>query len=319
MPIATASISLEEAQAVLDAAISAARAREVKATLVILDAAGDLILVARMDGAWPGAFDLALAKANVARGFGAPSGHFTSLVQPGAPLYGVGAIKSGKYLPLPGGHPILEHGSVLGALGVSGGSPDQDAANSANTLEEQARDRSCLLVVAHPRLDRSAVNAPLVEAARMAAPVEIHDLYETYPDYQIDIAAEQARLVRHDVIGLQFPFFWYSVPALLKEWLDLVWLHGFAYGGKSPKLAGKRLFCAVSTGGDAASYAPGGHNGYAVHEFIRPLERTAALCRMEWLSPHVLHDAPLMQGQRLDEACAGYGAYIQAAVGPSRR
>jgi glutathione-regulated potassium-efflux system ancillary protein KefG len=57
------------------------------------------------------------------------------------------------------------------------------------------------------------------------------DLYETYPDFAIDIEAEQEKLLTaHDVIALQFPLYWYSTPALLKEWLDLVWLHGFAYG-----------------------------------------------------------------------------------------
>lgn len=186
-----------------------------------------------------------------------------------------------------------------------------DANKVTNTLPP---GRNCLLVVAHPRLDRSSVNAPLVETAQASGLIEVHGLYETYPDYQIDIASEQARLLSHEVIGLQFPLFWYSIPALLKEWFDLVWLHGFAYGGTSPKLAGKRLFCAVSTGGDSASYEPGGHNGYSVEEFLRPLERTAALCRMEWLTPHILHDAPQLRGPRLAEAREGYRTYLNSAL-----
>lgn len=175
-------------------------------------------------------------------------------------------------------------------------------------------EQRCLIVVAHPRLDRSVVNAALTQTARRMPQVTVHDLYEAYPDYQIDVAAEQARLVSHDIIGLQFPLFWYSVPALLKEWLDLVWLHRFAYGGKKPKLAGKTLFCAVSTGGDAGSYTPGGHNGYGIDDFLKPLERTAALCQMLWAPPHILHDAPRLKDARLDSAVLDYSAYLTAAL-----
>lgn len=167
-----------------------------------------------------------------------------------------------------------------------------------------------LLVVAHPRLDRSVVNARLAKTAAGLPEIEIHDLYQVYPDYQIDVAAEQERLLRHKVIGVQFPLFWYSVPALLKEWFDLVWLHGFAYGGSAPRLAGKTLFCAASSGGDERSYREDGRNGYSVEEFLRPLERTAALCRMRWAAPHLLHDASRLRGERLEQAAQGYGRYL---------
>lgn len=169
---------------------------------------------------------------------------------------------------------------------------------------------TCLLVVAHPRLDRSVVNARLTKTAAERPEIEIHDLYQAYPDYQIDVAAEQERLLRHKVIGVQFPLFWYSVPALLKEWFDLVWLHGFAYGGSAPRLAGKTLFCAASTGGDERSYREDGRNGYSVEEFLRPLERTAALCQMRWAAPHLLHDAPRLRGERLEQAAQGYERYL---------
>lgn len=185
---------------------------------------------------------------------------------------------------------------------------DKFASAVPGELPEKA---SCLLVVAHPRLDRSVVNAGLVRSATALQEVEVHDLYEAYPDFQIDVAAEQERLLRHDVIGVQFPLFWYSVPALLKEWFDLVWLHGFAYGGHAPRLAGKVLFCAASTGGDAESYRQDGRNGYTVEEFLRPLERTAALCRMRWATPHLLHDAPRLRGEKLDEAARGYAHHLE--------
>jgi glutathione-regulated potassium-efflux system ancillary protein KefG len=146
-----------------------------------------------------------------------------------------------------------------------------------------------LLVMAHPALERSRANQRMVDAAQAVAGLTLHDLYETYPAFTIDVRAEQRRLVQHAIIGLQFPMYWYSTPALLKEWLDLVWLHGFAYGIGGAALAGKRLFVACTTGGRAEAYAAEGQNRFTIEEFLRPLEQTAHLCGMEWEKPFVLH------------------------------
>lgn len=196
---------------------------------------------------------------------------------------------------------------------------DFSAAPPPATDEPPQNKEGCLLVVAHPRLDRSVVNTALLDSLAGESFVEIHDLYETYPDYQIDVAAEQERLSQYAVIGLQFPLFWYSMPSLLKEWFDLVWLHGFAYGRGSSSLVGKRLFCAVSTGGDAQSYSAGGHNGYPIDDFMRPLERTAALCQMHWARPHIVHDAPRMRGDRLSMAALAYHAYLRERLAEANR
>jgi uncharacterized protein GlcG (DUF336 family) len=128
MPQTFKSISLPEANIVVAVAIAAAEAIPVKSAIIVLDAGGEIVVATRMDGAWPGAFDLALAKARTSRAFSAPSGYFTPLVQPGAPLFGVGAAEGGKYATLPGGVPIILGGAVIGAIGVSGGSPEQDEA-----------------------------------------------------------------------------------------------------------------------------------------------------------------------------------------------
>lgn len=126
MPVLFQTVSSDDARRVVDAAIAAAVHLAVRATLLILDAGGDIVLASRMDGAWAGAFDLALAKAHAARAFAAPSGAFTPLVQPGGPLFGVNAVAGGKYMTLPGGLPFLQSGGVVGSIGVSGGSPEQD-------------------------------------------------------------------------------------------------------------------------------------------------------------------------------------------------
>ena len=174
--------------------------------------------------------------------------------------------------------------------------------------EDQAS--GCLLVVAHPRLDRSGVNAALLEGLTGDRRVEIHDLYEAYPDYQIDVAAEQARLSRFRVIGLQFPLFWYAMPSLLKEWFDLVWLHGFAYGLEGNDLAGKRLFAACTTGGAAKAYHAHGYNRFTLDEYLRPLEQTAYLCGMVWETPFVVHGAAIKDDDELKAEALRYRARI---------
>lgn len=139
-----------------------------------------------------------------------------------------------------------------------------------------------------------------------------HDLYESYPDFLIDVPAEQARLRAHDTIVLQFPFYWYSSPALLKEWIDLVWLHGFAYGHEGRALHGKTLAVACSTGGRDEAYGPTGHNRFAMDEFLRPYEATAYLCGMRWAKPFVVHGAAVIDDAALAHACDDYRAWLAA-------
>jgi glutathione-regulated potassium-efflux system ancillary protein KefG len=175
-------------------------------------------------------------------------------------------------------------------------------------------EASVLLVFAHPALERSRANLLLSKTAATTAGVTFHDLYETYPDYVIDVEAEQIRLLAHDVIGLQFPFYWYSTPALLKEWLDLVWLHGFAYGKGGVKLQGKRLFVACTTGGPAEAYHQRGYNRFTMEEFLRPLEQTAHLCGMTWETPFVVHGAPLKDEAALESKAERYRQRLTSLV-----
>jgi glutathione-regulated potassium-efflux system ancillary protein KefG len=171
-----------------------------------------------------------------------------------------------------------------------------------------------LLALAHPALERSRANRALVKAVKGLAGVTFHDLYETYPDFAIDIEAEQEKLLAHDVIALQFPLYWYSTPALLKEWFDLVWLHGFAYGIDGNALAGKRLFAACTTGGAAKAYHAHGYNRFSMDDFLRPLEQTAYLCGMVWETPFVVHGAALKNDEDLKEEAQRYRARIASLM-----
>jgi glutathione-regulated potassium-efflux system ancillary protein KefG len=150
---------------------------------------------------------------------------------------------------------------------------------------------SSLVLLAHPNLPGSRVNAALAEAIRGADGVTVHNLYAAYPDHRIDVAREQELLGEHDTIVFQFPFYWYSVPPLLKQWLDEVLLFGFAYGPEGTALRGKTLQIVTSTGGVAGTYAAHGHRGFTMTELLRPLEATANLTGMTPADPLILHGA----------------------------
>jgi glutathione-regulated potassium-efflux system ancillary protein KefF len=93
------------------------------------------------------------------------------------------------------------------------------------------------------------------------------------------------------LIVLMQPIQWYSMPALLKLWVDEVLAHGWAYGRGGTALQGKDLWLVATTGGAEDSYHPQGYNRYFFDAFLPPYEQTAALCGMRFLPPLVLHGA----------------------------
>lgn len=145
--------------------------------------------------------------------------------------------------------------------------------------------KSILILFAHPRFEHSRVNKALIEAASKVEGVTIHDLYEHYPDFNIDIVHEQELLFGHEVVIWHHPFYWYSCPPLMKQWIDLVLEYNWAYGPKAFALKGKTALNAITAGGTKDVYCHGGRNNYNVSEFLRPFEQTARLCEMEYLPP----------------------------------
>ncbi|WP_114765563.1 NAD(P)H-dependent oxidoreductase [Vibrio rhodolitus] len=148
-----------------------------------------------------------------------------------------------------------------------------------------------LVLYAHPSQHRSEVNQPLFDAAKTIEGVTTVDLYFEYPSYNINIDREQKRLVEHDIIIFQFPLYWYSTPAMLKEWQDLVLEYGFAYGSQGTALKGKRFMCALSAGGRADAYQTEGYNHFTIRELLYPMEQMAALTGMKYMAPLALFGA----------------------------
>ena len=117
---------------------------------------------------------------------------------------------------------------------------------------------------------------------------------------------EQDLLRTHELIVFQHPFYWYSSPAILKEWQDLVLEHGFAYGEAGTALHGKRLLSVLSAGGPAEAYTREGYNHFTVDELLTPFEQTARLCGMEYLPPLVVHNARALPDAEIARHAAAY-------------
>ncbi len=147
------------------------------------------------------------------------------------------------------------------------------------------------LVAAHPHWRESRVNRRMLAAARQVPGVATLDLYGRYPDYHINVPAEQARLAAARLLVLLHPIHWYSMPPLQKLWLDEVFTWGWAYGAGGTALQGKGFWLAATTGGPEASYHPDRYNRYPFDAFLPPYEQTATLCGMRFMPPLVLHGA----------------------------
>ncbi|MGS0682462.1 NAD(P)H-dependent oxidoreductase [Shewanella sp. 125m-7] len=148
--------------------------------------------------------------------------------------------------------------------------------------------KKILVLYAHPSQERSEINKPLFNATQQQPNVTAVDLYAEYPTFRINIDKEQQRLIDHDVIVFMFPLYWYSTPAILKEWQDLVLEYNFAYGSNGNALEGKIFLCALSAGGREAAYKEDGFNHFTLRELLRPLEQTANLTGMKFIAPFAI-------------------------------
>jgi glutathione-regulated potassium-efflux system ancillary protein KefG len=172
--------------------------------------------------------------------------------------------------------------------------------------------QNILILLFHPLLHKSRVNMKLMSAVEDLDGVTIRKMYDIYPDFHLDPKEEQKLLQEHDVIVWQYPFYWYSSPSLLKEWIDIVLEHGFAYGREGKALSGKKVMTAVSTGGRREVYQEGGRARYSIKQLMAPLELTVNLCNMSYLPPFVVHGTHLLDEEGIVEASQDYRKVIQS-------
>lgn len=157
--------------------------------------------------------------------------------------------------------------------------------------------KKTLVVLAHPSIEkRSLANKIIIEKIRPLEGVKIKNLYQEYPSFQFNIEVEQAALAEAASIIFQFPFYWYGVPGILKEWMDQVFTHGFAFGSTGDKLKGKQFLVSTTTGSPADAYREGGSNNFPINDLLKPLQQMANLTGMKYNTPLVSHSMIYVPG-----------------------
>lgn len=171
-----------------------------------------------------------------------------------------------------------------------------------------------LVIQAHPYPDRSRANRALGRAIADLGGVDIRSLYDLYPDFAIDVEAEQRALARASTLVWQHPIYWYTAPALLKLWFEKVLAPGWAYGPGGTALAGKRCLWVATTGGDQTSYRVGGMHGQPFEAFAPVIRQTAEFCGMTWLEPLVVGGAHRVSDDELGVSAARYRERLRSLL-----
>jgi len=168
-----------------------------------------------------------------------------------------------------------------------------------------------LIIFSHPRFEKSKTNRALLTNIGRIEGVTLNDLYEQYPDFNIDVDLEKELLLTHQVIIWQHPFYMYSSPALLKQWIDLVLEHGWAHGKNGNNLKNKIIFNVITSGGTREVYAAKGHNRFTIREFLFPFEQTATLCKMIYLPPFAVQGTYLLTAEALKSHVTMYHTLLE--------
>jgi glutathione-regulated potassium-efflux system ancillary protein KefF len=175
-----------------------------------------------------------------------------------------------------------------------------------------SRPASIVIVYAHPYPRHSRAGRTLLAAASAVEGVAVRSLYALYPDFAIDVAAEQEAIAAADVLVWQCPLYWYGVPSLLHLWFEKVLTQGFAHGAGGAALSGKPLLWVTTTGTPATAYRRDGIHSHPFASFIHPIEETARFCGLGWEVPLVVHGAHDIDEGVLADHAGNYRRRLEA-------
>ena len=168
-----------------------------------------------------------------------------------------------------------------------------------------------LILFSHPLFEKSNANQALVANIPDSDLITFHDLYEEYPDFDIDVKREQELLSEHNIIIWHHPMYWYSCPPLMKQWIDMVLEHGWAYGRRGLALKDKLIFQVITTGGNKENYCETGRDRYTIPDLLEPFNQTAKVCHMEYLPPYVVHGTHNMSDEDYEKNGKIYGYFLE--------
>ncbi|HMV44958.1 MAG TPA: NAD(P)H-dependent oxidoreductase [Leptospiraceae bacterium] len=167
-----------------------------------------------------------------------------------------------------------------------------------------------LILFAHPRFENSRVHKALTHSIPKSNSITFHDLYDLYPNFNIDIEIEKKLLLDHNIIIWQHPFYWYSCPPLLKQWIDMVLEFGWAYGPGGNALQGKFIFNTISTGGANEAYQENGRNRFTIKQLLAPFDQTSYLCKLKYLPPFLVQGTHRLSDQEVKDKSDEYATLL---------
>lgn len=152
-----------------------------------------------------------------------------------------------------------------------------------------------LLILAHPYYTQSIANKTIVnELIKTYPDLEVRDIFQLYPDYKIDVSAEQEALLRHDTIILQYPMFWFNMPAILKLWFDEVFTYQFAYGSQGDKLKDKKVIISMTVGQKEADMVNEREN--LIDSFLKAVQYSIQYTQMQLSATYLLYEVSPLSG-----------------------
>lgn len=175
-----------------------------------------------------------------------------------------------------------------------------------------------VVIFSHSYFENSVSNKAILEVLAKQENLEIRKLESLYPDGNIDVEAEQKALTEADVIVFQHPFFWYSVPPMLKKWIDEVMAYGFAYGSEGDKLKGKKFIHSFTTGGPKEGYTTEGYVGASVESLILPIKQMARLVQLEYLPPVITHGLNAMTNPNSAQEALGHSDKLISRIAEAK-
>jgi putative NADPH-quinone reductase len=158
----------------------------------------------------------------------------------------------------------------------------------------------------HPDYQDSRVNRALVNA--VSDEFEVRNIYELYPDFKIDVEKEKQAMLAADRIVIEFPMHWYSAPALLQQWEDVMITPDWAFGPEG-QLQGKDLLLAVTLG--ANNYGRDQFVKYTPNELLRPFQAVSRVMGTNYLKPFEIVGARTISDEDLAKAAKDYRAYLE--------
>lgn len=149
-----------------------------------------------------------------------------------------------------------------------------------------------LIIIAHPDIEQSVINKRWKEELeKYPDQFTTHNIYDSYPDRKIDVEKEQKLIEAHDTLILQYPLYWFNCPPFLKQWLDDVFLYGWAYGSKGNKMKDKKIALAISAGISEEDLQENGKAGVSIQQLIQPFKATALYTKSDYRGHFVLYDS----------------------------